>query len=94
MNGSGLGLLGSFGMLIFAIGWATAFFLAVWLPYMAFSVTRNIRQIRIQLERLNDTLESRLSADGPTPFTSTSPLTSSRLSARPGGVAKSLQPLG
>jgi hypothetical protein len=37
-----------------------AMLLAFWLPYMAWSATRNIRQIRQQLERLNDTLESKM----------------------------------
>lgn len=34
------------------------------LPFMAWSATRNIRDIRRQLERLNDTLESRSPARG------------------------------
>jgi hypothetical protein len=29
------------------------------LPWMAWSTTRNIKQIRIQLERLNDNIEAR-----------------------------------
>lgn len=36
-------------------------------PLLAWSATRNIRQIRIQLERLNDTLESNMSVSGPAP---------------------------
>jgi hypothetical protein len=58
-------ILGASGVLIVGVGWALALVLVAWMPYMAWSVTRNIRQIRMQLERLNDTLESRLSADRP-----------------------------
>jgi hypothetical protein len=46
------------GMTFVSVGWIIGFLLAFWLPYMAWSVTRNIRGIRIQLERLNDTLSS------------------------------------
>jgi len=53
-------LLASFGALFVLVGWLVGFLLAFWLPYMAWSVTRNIRQIRQQLERLNDTLESKM----------------------------------
>jgi hypothetical protein len=60
-----LALLGSAGSLFIAVGFAAGLFLVVWLPYMAWSVTRNIRQIRVQLERLNDTLERSSSPSRP-----------------------------
>lgn len=47
------------GALLIAIALPLALVLSFWLPYMAWSATRNIRQIRQQLERLNDTLDSR-----------------------------------
>ena len=51
-------LLGVAGQVFLALALLTAFVLYLWLPYMAWSATRNIRQIRIQLERLNDILEA------------------------------------
>lgn len=48
------------GTTFVALGWAISLVLLAWLPYMAWSATRNIRQIRIQLERLNDTLEGKM----------------------------------
>jgi hypothetical protein len=56
-------LLGAPAAIVVAIGWISGLLLVVWMPYMAWSVTRNIRHIRIQLERLNNTLESR--TEGP-----------------------------
>jgi hypothetical protein len=46
------------GSMLIAVGWLFGIVLVFWLPYMAWSATRNIRGIRIQLERLNDTLSS------------------------------------
>jgi|GEM_PF-6696547 len=48
------------GMLVTVAGFMTAMVLAFWLPYMAWSVTRNIKGIREQLEALNDTLGTKM----------------------------------
>jgi len=45
--------------LLFAVLWVFVLFLGAGLPIMAFVVMRNITKIRVQLERLNDTLETR-----------------------------------
>ena len=49
-------LLAAAGMSIVGMGYLVFVLLVFWLPVMAWSVTRNIKQIRVQLERLNDTL--------------------------------------
>jgi hypothetical protein len=53
-------ILSSITYLFMQVGFIFAMLLCFWLPYMAWSATRNIRQIRQQLERLNDTLESKM----------------------------------
>lgn len=53
-------LIGASGMLIVGVGYLTMILLVCWLPFMAWSVTRNIKQIRMQLERLNEILDSKM----------------------------------
>ena len=52
---------------LFAFWWlaviVVALTLGVFWPLMAFSAMRNVKKIRLELERLNEILESRLSAD-------------------------------
>lgn len=40
-------------------GALTSLVFVLWLLYMASSITRNVRLIRLQLERLNNTLDHR-----------------------------------
>jgi len=60
-------LLTSFGTLFFDVAIFTALVLFLWLPYMAWSLTRNVRAIRVQLERLNDILERQSSSQSSGP---------------------------
>jgi len=75
-------IIGLSGGLVMVLGVGVYFVLLGWVPLMVLSATRNIKQIRVQLERLNDTLDSKLSADGPTPFTRTGPLSLSGATGR------------
>jgi len=50
------GVVWLFGLMLFV-------FMVVFWPLMAFSAMRNVKKIRLELERLNEILESRLSAD-------------------------------
>ena len=45
--------------LLMLAGSVTLFVVVLWLLYLASSITRNVRLIRRQLERLNDTLDHR-----------------------------------
>lgn len=65
MNGTLAALIGAVG-LWWLLGLAFALFLMIGGPLIALSVMRNVRGIRQQLERLNDTLERR-------PFTAGQP---------------------
>lgn len=60
--------------ILLVLGFVVYIVLGFLLPFMALSATRNLKQIRVQLERLNDTLELRLPLDGPLPVTRTGPL--------------------
>ncbi len=51
-------LLLSFGALWFVVGMVLYLAFAFFVPFFAFSMARNMKRIRLQLERLNDTLES------------------------------------
>lgn len=62
-------LLGAFGQLVVIVGFVTGLLLAWWIPFMLFSLTRNVRQIRIALEQIG----AALAANPPRPAT---PMTS------------------
>ena len=57
-------ILGPFGALVIAALWLLLVGCSLALPLVVWSITRNIRGIRRQLERLNDTLDGRAGAGG------------------------------
>jgi len=61
------GLIGTWLAVVWQLAVMLGFLLTFVLPIMAWSVTKNIRGIRIQLETLNDTLGSKMtiSKSGP-----------------------------
>lgn len=50
---------GATAWIVMAVLWVALLVAMVLLPFAMLSMTRNVRRIRVQLERLNDTLESR-----------------------------------
>jgi hypothetical protein len=56
-------LAGTFGGLFVIFLWLSVLILAIGWPLMAFSVTRNVKKIRVEFVRLSEILDSRLSAD-------------------------------
>lgn len=51
-------VLGELGALWLLLSIVVVFAFGIMWPLMAFSITRNIKHIRVQLERLNDTLDA------------------------------------
>lgn len=51
-------LLVSFGALWLVVGLALYIAFVFFVPFFAFSMARSLKRIRLQLERLNDNLES------------------------------------
>ncbi len=77
-------LLGGTIGLLFVLGAVGAIF--AW-PFMLWSIMRNVKGVRVQLERLNDTFERGTGENRPSPVTSTGSLNLSPATSRLGVAA-------